>query len=186
VPLYVNVPVTPSAPTTLTGLVNGETLTLAWKNTFGGGPATGIAVDVSGDFVGTLPLGPVEQFTFAPVPRGTYTFRVRGINAGGASPASDALTLAFPGACTGKPPVPVNLLAYRTGGVLSVMWDPPVDGPAPTSYLVNVSGSYQGIIATGARSLSGAVGAGVYRISVSATNPCGTGAATAVQTVIIP
>jgi hypothetical protein len=186
VPLHIGVPVTPSAPTGLTGLVNGDTLTLAWKNTFGGGPATGIAVDVSGDLVGTLPLGPVEQFMFAPVPRGSYTFRVRGTNAGGSSPASEPLTLAFPGACSGRPDMPVNLLAFRTGKVLSVMWDPPVTGPAPTSYLVHVTGSFQGSIATDGRSLSGAVGAGVYRISVSGTNPCGNGVATAVQTVIVP
>jgi hypothetical protein len=186
VPLYINVPVAPSTPATLTGLVNGETLTLAWKNTFGGGQSTGIAVDVSGDFVGTLPLGPVEQFTFAPVPRGSYTFRVRGTNAGGSSPASEPLTLAFPGACSGRPHMPVNLLAFRTGQVLSVMWDPPGAGPAPTSYLVHVTGSFQGSIATDGRSLSGAVGSGVYRISVSGTNPCGNGVATAVQTVIIP
>ena len=82
--------------------------------------------------------------------------------------------------------MPVKLLAFRAGRMLSVMWDPPGTGPAPTSYLVHVTGSFQGSIPTDGRSLSGAVGAGVYRISVSATNPCGTGPATAVQTVIIP
>jgi hypothetical protein len=92
VPLHVNVPVTPSAPARLTGLANGGALELTWKNTFGGGPPTGTVLDVTGSFVGSLPMGPVERFSFNPVPGGSYTFRLRETNVGGSSAASDPLT----------------------------------------------------------------------------------------------
>ena len=123
VPLHVNVPVPPSAPANLLGLVNGSTLDLAWKNTFGGGPASGLIVDVTGSVNTSLPLGLTERFSFTPVPGGTYTFRLRGTNGGGASPSSDPVTLAFPTACSGAPEPPANFLGYRIGNTVFVVWD---------------------------------------------------------------
>ena len=134
----------------------------------------------------TIPLGAVERFQFPSVPSGTYTLSLRAQNAGGFSPSSNSVTLTFPGACTGAPQAPANLLAYKVGNVIFVVWDPPAAGAAPTSYVLNVTGSFVGSIPTPARSLSGTVGPGTYNISVYAANPCGTGAATPVQTVTIP
>ncbi len=186
VPLHVGVPVPPSAPSRLTGMVNGSSVALAWKHTFEGGPASDALLDVTGSINTTLSLGPAESFSFPAVPGGTYTFRVRGENAGGASPPSDPVTLAFPSACSGVPQAPDNFLAYRVGATIFVMWDPPAAGPAPKQYLVTVTGAFAGTFPTTARMISGGVGPGTYGVSVRAANPCGTSAPTPEQVVTLP
>ncbi len=186
VPLFVSVPVAPSAPANLLGLVNGSTLGLAWRNTFGGGAPTGLFLDVSGSASVSIPLGLTDTFVFNGVPPGTYTLSLRAINAAGASASSNAVTLAFPQPCSGPPEPPSNFLAYRVGNTLNVIWDPAAVGTAPTSYVVNVSGSFAASIPTPTRSLSGGVGPGSYSSSVAAVNACGTSAPTAVQTIVVP
>ena len=111
--LFVNTPTPPSPPATLTGLVNGSSLALTWKNTFEGGSPTGAVLDVTGALTLSLPLGPSELFTYIGVPPGTYTFRVRASNAAGVSAPSNPVSLTFPQACTGVPLAPVNVVAYR-------------------------------------------------------------------------
>jgi hypothetical protein len=180
------VPVTPSAPARLTGLVNGAALELTWKNTFDGGPPTATVLDVTGSFVGSLPLGPIERFSFNPVPGGSYTFRVRETSAGGSSAPSDPVTLTFPGACSGPPNMPENFLGYRVGSTGYAIWDPPAAGPAPTSYLLDVTGSYVGAFGTAGRALSGAIGAGSYNVRVQSINACGASAFTPVQVITNP
>jgi len=185
--LYVNVPVAPSAPARLTGLVNGGELGLSWKLTYAGGEPTDVILDVSGSLSTSLAVGLSESFAFPNVPPGTYTFSVRAQNASGSSTSSAPVTLTFPGACSGVPQAPANYLFYRVGNVVSVLWDPPAAGPAPTAYVLNVTGAYVGPVPVGAsRSLSTAVGPGTYNVSVRALNACGAGPATAVQTVVVP
>jgi hypothetical protein len=70
--------------------------------------------------------------------------------------------------------------------VINVTWDPPVSGRAPTAFVLNVTGAFVGNFQTTVRALSGSVGPGSYTLSVSATNPCGSGPATASQTVVVP
>lgn len=184
--IFVNVPAPPSAPATLLGLVNGSSLALSWRNTLGGGPPTSLLLNVSGAVDATLPLPFGEAFTFAGVPPGTYTLRVVAANASGASPPSNAVTLTFPGACSGAPGAPVNFQAWKTGSAISVAWNPPVSGSAVEGYVVSVTGAYVGSIAVAGRTLSGTVGPGTYALSVAATNRCGTGPATEAETIVIP
>ncbi|WP_186407722.1 Ig-like domain-containing protein [Candidatus Accumulibacter aalborgensis] len=184
--IYVNVPTAASPPTALTGMANGAFLALAWRNTFGGGTPASVTLDVSGAYNGSFVLGPVETFTFSEVPSGSYTFRVRVISPTGTSAPSSAVTLAFPAACSGPPQAPTAFLAYRVGSSVVLSWDPPAGGPAPTGYVVAVSGAFAGTIPVGGRAISGVVAPGTYRLSVAGTNPCGTGAATAAQTVVVP
>jgi hypothetical protein len=186
VPLHVGVPVPPSAPSRLTGMVNGSSVSLAWKHTFGGGPATDALLDVAGSINTTLSLGPTESFSFPGVPNGSYTFRVRSANGGGTSPGSNPVTLGFPGACSGAPNAPDEFLAHRVGATIFVIWDPPETGPAPTQYLVNVTGAFAGTFPTSARMISGAVGPGSYGLSVRAVNPCGASPPTSEQIVTVP
>ena len=185
VQLFVNVPQPPSAPVDLVGVVNGDNLGLAWRNTFAGGQPTGVTLDVSGTITASLPLGFVDTFSFAGVPGGSYTFAVRATNAGGASAASNAVTLSFPGPCTGAPSPSANFLAYTVGGTIYVVWDPAPTGPATTSFVLNVTGAFVGNFPTTGRSLSGAVPPGTYNLSLTSVNACGS-ATTAVQTVVIP
>lgn len=184
--IHVNLPVPPSAPDNLLGLVNGSTLALAWVNTYAGGAPTSLVLDVTGALVTSLPLGLADSFSFVGVPAGTYALALRAQNAAGTSPPSDAVTLTFPGPCTGPPLTPTNLLAYRVGSTVFVDWAPAASGPAPTGYRLDVTGAFVGSFATATRAMSGSVGPGAYTLSVVATNACGMSAATVPQTVVVP
>ena len=186
VPIHVNVPVVPSAPANLLGLVNGSSLALAWTNTYTGGSPTSLVLDVTGSIATSIPLGLSEGFTFAGVPDGTYTLALRAQNAGGVSPPSTPVTLSFPGPCTGPPQAPTNVLAYRVGNTVFVNWAPAPGGPAPTGYVLNVTGSFVGSFPTSGRAMSGTVGPGSYTLTVGATNVCGASAASPPQTVVVP
>ncbi|MEZ5284761.1 MAG: Ig-like domain-containing protein [Vicinamibacterales bacterium] len=185
--IFVNVPRAPSAPAGLTGLANGSSIALSWRNTFGGGAPGGVVLDVSGSLNTSLPLGLTESFQFNGVPGGTYTLAVRAINGAGSSAPSNPITLTFPSpVCEGPPSVPERFLAYRIGRQIFVVWDPAASGRASTSYLLNVSGSFTATLATPGRTLNGLVGPGTYHLSVAAANACGTSAASATQTVVVP
>lgn len=184
--VHVNTPVVPSAPANLLGLVNGSTLALAWTNTYAGGAPASIVLHVSGMIVASLPLGPADHFSFAGVPSGTYALSVRAQNAAGSSPASNAVTLTFPGPCSGAPGPPADVIAYRVGRTVFVTWAPASLGAAPTGYVLQVTGSFVGGFATSGRGLSGTVGPGSYTFRVVAANPCGASAATPPQTVVVP
>jgi YVTN family beta-propeller protein len=71
--IFVSPPMPPSAPEGLLGLVDGSSLSLAWRNTFTGGAASGIILEVAGKIATTLTLPPSETFTYAGVPPGTNT-----------------------------------------------------------------------------------------------------------------
>ena len=186
--LHVNVPVAPSTPADLLSLVDGSTLNLAWRNTFAGGAPSGMVLEVTGAFAGAFALGPGDTFAFAGVPAGTYTLRLSAINAGGVSAPSNPVTVTFPGPCTAlaRPNTPIGMLAYKIGNTIFVIWDPAASGPAPTAYVLNVTGAFVGSFPTTGRALSSAAAPGSYGVSVVANNACGTSAPTPVQTVTIP
>jgi len=184
--IHVNVPEAPSAPANLLGLVNGSTLALAWTNTYAGGAPTSLVLDVTGAITTAVPLGPSDTFSFTGVPAGTYTLSLRAQNAAGSSPSSNAVTLTFPGVCSGPPDPPAGVVAYAVGRTVFVDWAPAATGPAPTSYVLNVTGSYVGAFPVTTRGLSGTVGPGSYTLSVAAVNTCGTSATSAPQTVVVP
>jgi len=186
VPLHVNVPVTPGPPANLTGLVNGSSLALTWWNNFTVGPPASLLLDVSGGLSATVPLPLQETFSFPGVPPGTYTFRLRAMNGGGTSAASNPITLNFPGACSGPPLPPEAVIAWATGHTLSVVWGPAVSGPATTSFVVNVGGAFTGAVPVAARRVSGAVPPGVYTLSVVGVNACGASAPGSMRTVTVP
>jgi hypothetical protein len=181
--IFVNVPQPPSAPGNLLGMVNGNAVALAWKNTFAGGAPANLVLDVTGSLATTIPLGLTNRFSFAGVPPGTYTLSLRALNGAGASPSSNPVTLTFPGACSGVPQAPSNLLAHRVGSTIFVSWDPAAAGPAPTAFILNVSGSFVGSFGTTGRALSGVVAPGSYTFNVVGQNPCGNGPASAPVTV---
>lgn len=185
--LSVGVADPPSPPVSLTGLANGDILTLHWKDTFAGGAPTGAVLDVSGAFTGSLPISGGGGFTFPGVPAGTYTFALRAANGAGVSIPSNPVTLTFPGACSGPPAAPTRLLAYARGAGVGVLWDPPPAGPAPERYDLHVSGSFTGTLPMGlTRTLNAPAPSGVYAFTITASNACGTSAPTATATVTVP
>lgn len=185
--LSVGVTDPPSPPVSLTGLANGDILTLHWKDTFAGGAPTGAVLDVSGAFTGSLPIAGGGGFTFPGVPAGTYTFALRAANGAGVSAPSNPVTLTFPDACSGPPAAPTRLLAYARGAGVGVLWDPPPAGPAPERYDLHVSGSFTGTLPMGlTRTLNAPAPSGVYAFTITASNACGTSAPTATATVAVP
>ena len=184
--IYVGVAAGPTAPSSLLGVVNGSTLGLSWRNTYGGGAPTSVMLDVSGGLTTSLAIGMTEHFVFSGVPPGTYTFAVREINNAGTSGSSNSVTLTFPSTCSGTPSTPINFSATKSGNVVSLLWQPATTGRASTSYQVNVNGSFNGTIPTTSRSLSSPVGPGTYNIRVRAVNTCGNSSYTAFQTVTVP
>lgn len=186
VPLHVNVAVPAASPANLTGLVNGTSLALTWWNNFTDGPPGSLLLDVSGALNATLPLPLVDTFSFAGVPPGTYTFRLRAANAAGVSASSSPVTLTFPGTCSGPPAAPTAFTAYATGNILSGVWGPAVSGPATSSFVVNVTGAFNGSFPTTARTVSGTVPPGTYDLWIVGVNACGTSGPSSARTVTIP
>ena len=184
--VHINAPTAPSVPANLLGLASGSTVSLAWRNTFGGGMPTSLVLDVTGSLNTSLPLPMGDTFTFNGVPDGTYTFSLRAVNAVGTSGPSSPVTLSFPATCTGAPQRPVGLVGSRNGAVISLAWEPAASGTAPTSYIVNVTGAATASVPTTARTVSGAVGPGTYSFRVVAVNACGSSAASTSTTVVIP
>lgn len=185
IPLVVNTPAVPSAPDSLTGLVSGNSMALAWRNTFGGGSPAALVMDVTGSAVAALPLPLAETFAFAGVPGGTYTFRVRAANGSGTSLGSNPVTLTFPSGCSGPPSPATNFLAYALGNVVHLIWDPPATGPAATSYVLSVGGAFTGSVPFAVRSFITSAPSGAYTFNVVAVNACGASPATATQTVFV-
>ena len=184
--IHVNVPVAPSAPANLLALVDGSTLALAWTNTYAGGAPMALVLDVTGATTASVPMGLADSFSFAGVPAGTYTLSLRALNGVGASPSSNAVTVTFPGPCSGPPEVPTAVVAYGVGPTVFIDWAPGASGPAPTAYVLNVTGLVVGAFATSTRTLSGTVGPGSYTLSVYAANACGASASSPPQTVVVP
>lgn len=184
--VHVDVPDAPSAPAHLLGLVDGGSVQLAWTPTFAGGAPTGAVVDVSGDASASIPVAAGDSFRAPMVPGGTYTFRVRQVNAWGASAVSAPVTLAVPAACSGAPQTPVDVVAYASGGTVFVSWAPPATGAAPSGYEIRVSGAATATIAVTNRALAAVAPPGSYSIAVAAANACGTSVPAAPHTVVVP
>jgi hypothetical protein len=184
--VIVDLPVAPSPPENLLGLVNGTAVALSWTNTTGGGTPTSLRLDVSGSWTGTLPLPLGEAFSFSGAPAGTYTMTVSAANAAGVSPPSNRVTLVVPSPCTGSPVTPQRLTAGVDGHIIHVKWDAPASGAAVTDYDVIVAGHYNVTVRTSARSLSGAAQPGLYTVRVVAINSCGASAPTPPHTIVVP
>lgn len=176
----------PSPPENLLGLVDGDRLRLQWRNTFEGGEPTGAILDVSGAASASVPLNLSEGFAFAGVPPGQYTFAVRATNASGASAPSNAVSLTFPGPCSGAPLTPINYVAATAGSRLYLGWDAAAGGPAPATFVINVTGTFAGALRTSARRFEATAPAGTYAISVAAENACGTSAPTTPTQIVVP
>jgi hypothetical protein len=83
------------------------------------------------------------------------------------------------------PQVPTWLTHSVVNRLVTVSWAAPASGAAPVDYLVTAEGV--GTFPTGgARSISGMLLPGTYRVWVQATSACGTSAPSAIQTIVVP
>ena len=179
-------PAPPAPPAHLLGLVSGSAVALSWTPTFAGGTPTATSLVVSGPVSGVVPLGTADSFQFPAVPPGTYTFQVVATNAAGQSPPSNAVTLTFPGTCSGSPGTPRRLVVERAVRTLSLSWSPPDTGAAATSYVLQVSGAFTGAVPLTGRGLAAPVPPGAYTFQLQAVNACGASPPTAPVTVVVP
>jgi hypothetical protein len=184
--VHSGVAVAPSAPQNLLTVVDGTSVSLAWRNTYQGGTPASVVLEVTGDYVGSFTLGGVERVSFGGVPPGTYQLSVRAQNQAGSSGRSNTVAVTVPAPCSGAPSPPTDVTLYRVGRTVYVNWEQPAVGPAPTAYLVVVAGAFNGSLPVADRSLSGTVGPGAYGVSIVATNGCGSSAGTPVQTIAVP
>jgi hypothetical protein len=184
--LFVNVTARPARSTNLLSLVDGNTLSLAWMNSTRGGAATRMYVVVEDVMNTFVPIPPSESVTFNNVPAGSYRLSVHSVNASGESGLSSAVRVTVPGSCTGIPGAPRNVTATRTGHSVTLWWDLPFSGPAPTSFAVDVTGAYVGSFPVTTRSVSGSVGPGSYTVTVTSRNSCGVSAPTLPVTIVVP
>ena len=129
-----------AAPTNLLGRERFDALSPSWTNAIVGATPTSLVLEVAGAVVASLSLPVSESFSYAGVPNGTYTFRLRAANANGVSPPSPAITLTFPRTCLGVPAVPTAFAASKNGNTITVSWAPPVTGAAVTGYTLNSHG----------------------------------------------
>jgi hypothetical protein len=124
---------TPSAPTQVSATVSNGQWTISWtpdpataeiitSSTVVLEPQNGTAVivsPVSGNAASDL-IGPLA-------PQTTYSVTVTNTDAGGTSPASDAIQFTT-GAATTRPGVPKGVAAHWLGaGLMSVTWSPPAN-----------------------------------------------------------
>lgn len=182
-------PGTPNAPN---ATMSGSTVSITWAAPSSGGAATSYQV-LAGSAPGMADLAtvPVSGTSLvAPnVPSGVYYLRVVAVNASGSSaPSSDfRLAIGMPAA----PEAPRNLTASAApGGQVSIAWQAPASGAAPTSYLL-IAGltpggsTYQLPLTTTAVSGSG-VGSGTYYLRVVARNGAMSSPATPEITLVVP
>lgn len=179
-------PLAPFAPQSLLGLVNDSTVTLSWTLSGSGGPPTALRLAVTGSIETTVVLPVSESFSVAAVPPGTYTFTVSALNAAGESSSSNAVTLSVPGACSGAPQPPTEVMASVTDRVVELGWTPPAAGTAVSGYGIVVSGSYTGVSTTTERGLTAVVAPGTYFVSLISLNACGASAPTQPVMVAVP
>jgi uncharacterized protein (DUF1800 family) len=184
--VYVNVAQRPSPPTNFQAAVKGSALWLAWQNTYAGGAPTGIQMDVTGGATASIPLPLRESFSIPTMPNGTFTLRLRAVNAAGVSNQSSSVTVTAPSTSCGAPRVPSNFFATRVGNQIVLSWGPPAGGTPATMYQITVSGAYNGAFPIATRGFAAAAPSGTYNLSVRAANACGAGPTTAFQTVVIP
>ena len=184
--VYVNVPVKPSTPSNFQTGVKGRYLFLAWKNSYAGGEPTSLMLDVTGAVTASVPLPLSQEYAVPNVFDGTFTLRLRAVNAAGSSAQTGAVTLTVPTTSCALPRVPMNYSAVRAGNAVVLAWDAPSGGTPATSYQILVSGTYSGSFPTSGRGFAAAAPPGTYVLSVRAVNACGSGPATAFQTVVIP
>ncbi len=182
----VNVPVKPSAPNNFQAAVKGRTIFMAWQNSYGGGEPTSLMLDVTGAVTASVPLPLSQEFAVPNVFDGTFTLRLRAVNAAGSSPQTGGVSLSVPATNCALPRVPMNYSAVRAGNAVVMAWDPPSGGTPAQSYQILVSGTYSGTFPTSARGFAAAAPPGTFVLSVRAVNACGAGPATAFQTVVIP
>jgi hypothetical protein len=173
----------------LTATSSGSSVTLTWSAPVSGDPVVTYTIE-AGSASGLSNLAVVTTnsaattFSADGVGNGTYFVRIKAQNATGASaPSNEAILVVGPAACTSAPNAPGGLSSSVSGNAITLSWNAPSAGCAPTSYLLQ-AGSTSGSSALAnsnvgnvSRFVATGVGNGSYYIRVVAANAFGHSAA---------
>ena len=186
----------PDAPLNLAATITaGGLLNVTWIAPPTGGTPTGYVLEVgSGPGLANLATVPVStpSFSYSGVPPGNYFLRVRAVNGGGQSAPSNEILLNA-GGVPPPPGAPRAATATATaGGNVTIAWLAPVDGGAPTSYVLE-AGSARGLanlatvnVGAGTSISFSGVPSGVYWLRIRGQNAQGAGMASNDVRLVVP
>ena len=136
----------------------------------------------------------LPALTVTNVPPGTYYVRVLAQNAAGTSPSSNEIVVSILGSCSTPPSSPTNLFATVASAVVTLSWQPPMTGCAPTGYVIQ-AGTAPGLsnlanFSTGSNVptfTATTVAAGTYYVRVLGINQGGaSGSSNEIQLIVGP
>ena len=171
----------PGAPTNLTFLVTGSTVTLNWAIGPSERPPTSYVIEAGsapgGSDLVTFDTGSaITSLVATAVPPGVYFVRVRAKNVAGLSAPSNEVVITVGGACVGPLVAPTSLKASVSGSTVTLTWNA---SSGATSYILEV-GSSAGATDVltsdvgSQASLTASAPLGHYYLRVRARNACGT------------
>ena len=182
-------PSAPGPPLNLQAVITGQNALITWTPPNGGALPEQYLLEAgsapgASDFGGYYAPANQPGF-FAPgAPNGTFYLRVRSVNAGGVSTASNEVAAVVKGNCTVPPPAPTDVRATVAGGQVTVQWGLPSTSDGPTVFSIEV-GSGPGlsdvlivpIFDYRQRSLTGTGPSATYYIRMKSHNGCGSSGA---------
>lgn len=187
-------PVVPGVPSNAQVLTNGNFATFSWEApTTGNGPTRYVVTAGTvpgGSDIGAFDVG-LSTSISATVGAGTYHLRVRAENPAGAGPATanQSFTIEPPT----PPGQPSNFASQVVGSTVTLTWQAPASGSAPTSYVIeagtavglaNLAVFDTGSVATGL--VINSVPSGTYFLRIRAKNAVGGGIPSNELIVIVP
>ena len=184
----------PGAPVLLTPVVAGNNVSLNWNAPALGASPTGYVLMAGSESgasnLASFSTGSASTSFAASAAAGLYYVRVAAANACGVGMASNEVSFTLG---VGLPGSPRDLeWTVGAGGAVSLSWNAPASGPAPTAYVVE-AGSEAGLsnlatISTGSPATSFAAIAppGTYYVRVRAVNGAGAGPPSAEAIIAVP
>jgi hypothetical protein len=189
----------PSAPTSLTSTVTGDTVSLNWSAPTAGGAVSTYVIE-AGSTTGASNLASFTTNSTATshvvngAPPALYFVRVKARNGTGTSGPSNEIMVTVgsgPAPCA-TPGSPLTLGFVVSGSLVTLNWSQPTSGGTPSSYVVE-AGSGTGlanlaVFDTGSVATTFMANAppGTYFVRVRAKNACGTGTTSNELTFVVP
>jgi all-beta uncharacterized protein/fibronectin type III domain protein/PKD domain-containing protein len=183
----------PDPPSALAVALNGSTVTLSWTAPSAACAATSYVIEAGSASgltnIATVATGSTAtSFTAAGVGSGTYFVRVKAVNGGGTSAASNEVQFTV-GACAGPPRAPTGFVAQVSGSTVMFTWNAATG--APTSYILEAGSFASGtdivVSDTGnlGTTLTATAPPGTYFVRLRARNSCGQSAPTEEIVVVV-